>query len=358
MRFLLCVCIVMYVSSALAQVTLPNINLSAAGDLIFPISSESSEDNKLTLRSAEFAFYAPVDHRFDAVLNIAGHDHDGEFIFDLHEGYISTSKLLPSTTIKAGKFFLNVGRLNSFHQHDWPFVTAPKVHREFLSPGSSTLETEGASDTGIESHFLLPIDRFFEISVGVANGYCFGHCHEEGEKPPYPLHYLRATTFFEGENGSGLLLGTSYLGRKSFSNVTTHLFGLDITYKKREGKTLKWLFQNEVYYQIQNDPGADKTRKVGAYFYPQYGISDYLLLGLRFDIFSHLNLDFASTGENRKNLDYAVSPNLTYKSSEFVTLRMSYVYEVETRQGLSDNQEHLFLTQAVFIMGAHPAHDF
>jgi hypothetical protein len=344
--------------TAQAQSPFENLNVSAAVDIVAPVSDNESEENKLKVRSAEIMFFAPVDHHFDGVLNIAGHDHEGEFEFDLHEAYISSSKLIPQSRFKAGKFFLNIGRLNSFHQHDWPFVTAPKVHREFLSPGSSTLEAEGASDTGLEYSWLLPTERFIEITAGVTNGYCFGHCHSAGEKPPYPLHYIHPTTFFEWGTGKGLLLGFSYLGRKSALDVKTDLFGIDATYKQKEGKFLKWLVQSEVYFQNERDATGDKTKKIGAYVYPQYGFTQNVFLGLRLDAFSHLNLEFESTGGSRKNLDYAIVPNLTYKSSEFATFRLAYSYEVNTLKGESDTKEQMLQMQAIFILGAHPAHDF
>lgn len=336
-----------------------NLNMAAAVDVLAPNSLDDSSDNKLDVRSAELMLYGPIDHVFDGVLNVAAHNVEGEFHLALHEGYIGSSKLIPQSRFRIGKFFLSVGRLNGFHQHDWPFISAPKVHREFLNPGShSAIQAEGAADSGVEYSWLLPTDRYIDLTMGVTNGYCFGHCHTEGHRPPYPLHYLHPTTFFDWGSGEGLLWGVTYLGRKDSASVKTDLVGMDWTYKAREGKRLKWLVQTEVFHQTQSAPDAKRSEKSGFYIYPQYGVNDQLSFGFRFDGFSHLNMEFESTGERRQDFDYALVPSLTYKPSEFSTFRLAYSHEVDTTQGTDDVQDRQVQMQFTYIMGAHPAHEF
>jgi len=343
---------------AQGQALLQNLNISAAIDFVAPISLDESEDNKLNVRSAEFMFFGPIDHLFDGVINFAGHIHDGAFEFELHEGYIGSSKLIPQSRFRAGKFLLNVGRLNHFHQHDWPFVSAPKVHREFLNPGNTPLQAEGAADTGLEYTWLLPTAHFIDLTLGVTNGYCFGHCDDAGQKPPHPVVYLHPTTFFSSGSQGGVLLGATMLKREDSTHTKTDLYGLDITYKAREGKLLRWLIQSEVFLQTQATPGAARSEKAGLYVYPQYGLSERLSFGMRLDGFSHLNLKFESNGEKRNDLDYAVVPTITYKPSEFSTLRLAYSHEVDTTQGTGDKLDRQVQLQFTYLLGAHPAHDF
>lgn len=353
--------IVILILSALARAEgeLKTVNLSVAVDLLGPFSMDQAAQNKIEPRSAEFQFYGPIDHVFDGVLNFAGHYDEGEFLFGVHEGYIGSTKLIPQSKFKIGKFFLGVGRLNGFHQHDWPFISAPKVHREFLVPGSeNSFQAEGASDSGAEYSWLLPTDRFYELTLGITNGYCFGHCHKEGERPPLPLVYLHPTTFFETEAGGGYLIGASFLARTNASGQKTQLYGLDLTYKRREARTLALLVQSELYYQVQSAPEADRTEKAGFYVYPEYGISENISVGFRVDGYSHLNMYFETTGERRKDLDYAVVPTLTYRPSEFSTLRIAYSHEVDTTQGSDDVNDRQLQLQAVFLLGAHPPHPF
>ncbi len=343
---------------ARAQSMLQNLNVSAAVDLVAPMSLDDDQTNKLSPRSAEVLLFGPIDDTFDGNLNIAGHSYDGKFQFDLHEAYFSSSKLIPQSRFRIGKFFLNIGRLNGVHQHDWPFITAPKVHREFFNPGNSALQAEGAADTGIEYTWLLPTDSFVDLTFGITNGYCFGHCHVEGQRPPHPTAYLHATTFVEAGHQSGVLLGASFLKREDSSHTKTELYGIEATWKAREGKTLRWLLQSEVFLQSQSPAAGNRSEKIGFYVYPQYGFSDRFSGGLRIDGYSHLNLKFESTGEKRSDFDYAVVPTLTYKTSEFATVRLAYSHAVDTTQGSGDTRDRQFQLQFVYLLGAHPAHDF
>lgn len=334
------------------------LNISASLDMVAPYAVDNPDRSLLSARSAELLLYAPIDHIFDGAINIAGHNDNGEFSFDLHEGYLSSSKLIARSRFKVGKFLLGVGRLNNFHQHDWPFTSAPKVFREFFSPGVETaLQSEGAADSGIEYSWLLPLGFYVDLTMGVTNGYCFGHCHTQGSKPPYPLFYIHPVTFLDFENGKGLLLGLSYLNRKDYTSLKTELFGLDLTYKSREGKRLTFFVQSEIFYQAQSAPGVEKTDKAGFYFFPQYGIDESLFIGLRMDGYSQLNLKFQN-GDKRSDFDYALVPTLSYKPSEFSTLRASYTYEIDTTQGAADIADRQFMVQFIYNLGAHPAHDF
>lgn len=343
--------------NAFVHASIDDVNLAGAVDIINPVSFDDSKENKTQVRSAELLLYGPVDHVFSGQLNIAGHNEGGEFVFELHEGFISSNSLIPKSEIKIGKFLLDIGRLNNVHQHDWLFTTAPKVHREFLHPGSDVIEAEGASDTGIEYSLLVPGLELMNVKVGVTNGECFGHCHKDGLRPSYPLHYLRVTGFLPEGSESGWLLGGNYLSRIEGSSTKTKLYGVDVTYKQRQGSFIKWLSQTEVYYQWQQSP-VETTYKSGFYSYLQYGVSKQLYTGMRLDGFSHLNMKFETNSLPREDFDYALSPSLTYKPSEFSLVRLSYLHEVNTTEGVADTKDRQIQLQFVFFLGAHPAHLF
>src|SRR4051812_3185419 len=80
------------------------LQASIAGDIVGRFGTENngsdvakdySPANKLAPREGEALFYAPIDHLFDGLLNLAAHEEKGEFKFEIHELYISTSKLIP-----------------------------------------------------------------------------------------------------------------------------------------------------------------------------------------------------------------------------------------------------------------------
>jgi hypothetical protein len=338
-------------AAASAQNLVQNLNFSAAIDAVAPMNFDNSEDNRLGIRSAEFMIFGAVDPVFDAKINFAAHNEEGEYHAELHEAFISSSKLIPNSTFKIGTFFLGIGRLNQFHQHDWPFISAPIVQEKFLGD-------EGVNDTGAEYTYLLPTDSYMDITVGVTDGYKWGH--EDVEmKPQTPVYYVHPTAFINIDESKGLLLGTTYLSRTGGDHIQTQLIGLDATFKNKEQKLLKWLLQTEVWYQIQNnkDDGFH-DESIGAYVYPQYGIDENWSVGMRFDAFSDLSQKFDGTDENQKNLEYAVVPTVAYKTSEFSTLRLAYTHQVAYNQNQSDDVQRILELQFIAILGAHPAHAF
>lgn len=327
-----------------------NLNFSAALDAVAPINFDDDSNNQLQIRSAEFMIYGAVDPYFDAVINFAAHNEDGEYKAELHEGYIGSTKLFPGFRFKAGTFFLGVGRLNQFHQHDWPFISAPRVQSEFFAE-------EGIHDTGLEMSYLLPTDSYWDITVGVTDGYQWGEGSVR-EKPRSPVYYIHPVTFIDLGSDKGLQVGFNYLGRTDAQGLQTQLSGMDFVFKQKEGKFNRWFLQSEIWYQNQNSGSTDRSEKMGAYIYPEHGFNQNWALGLRMDAFTDLSQTFAGTNDKQNNLDYAFVPTLTYKTSEFATWRVAYTHEVQNVSQEADKINRKIEFQFIAILGAHPAHAF
>jgi hypothetical protein len=335
-------------TSAFAEVASgTGLQISANGDLVGTFGGQ--EKNRLEAREAELVIYAPIDHYFDGNFSIAAHQENGTAFFEIHELTIGSTKLIPRSRFRLGQYFLGIGRLNQFHRHDWPFTSAPKVQSEFL-------HSEGILDTGLEYGYLLPLPFYLDLTVGVTNGWVFGHAHNEGTKPLFPTHYARLATYND-IFGGGMQTGLNYLGRKDNQGTNTTLLGLDLTAKWKESTILKFLFQSEVWYRIKRPRGADSEKALGFYLYPQYGFDANWQIGVRLDGYTITSLQDAA-GAKIANFDYALVPTLTYKASEFSTLRASYNFKGTRYQGRGRNEEQVFELQAVFILGSHPAHDF
>lgn len=331
-----------------------DLNATAALDLSLPLLNERGTDEGFQVipRSAELMFHGPVDHLFDGMVSFGGHTEEGEFFFELHEGYVSSSKLFEGSQFKLGKFFLGLGRLNQVHQHDWPFADVPVSHEEFFAD-------EGVSDTGVEYSYLLPTDHFVQLTAGLTSSYCYGHCHDAGNKPNRPLVYIHPTTYFEISDESGLQLGLSYLNREDESSVQTQLFGFDVVLKKRTGKLLRWLVQAEAYFEDTQSPVEDSTgQKIGGYLYAQHGINNEHFVGLRFDAFSDLDQKFLTNNNVQKNLIAGLTSVYTWKPSEFASVRFSAGLHNYFRQSEKTVQDVVSNLQFVYILGSHPAHDF
>ena len=314
-------------------------------------TEKNNPRNAFFLREAEVSLYAPIDQIFDGLLSVAAHREGGTYFFEVHEATVSSSKLIPLSRFRIGQFFLGVGKLNSTHRHDWPFISAPKMHATFFGE-------EGVLDTGGEFSVLLPVPFYLDLTVGLTNGWTYGHSHNEGAQPKTPLHYLRAVNYFELPADGGLQTGLNYLGRTDSKKAQLQLFGLDAVAKWRDGEKVAFLLQSEIWLRYLKPDKGTTNKTLGFYVYPQAHVGSGLDLGLRADGYTILSLNDV-TGKKVSNFDGAFVPTVTWKPSEFSTFRVAY--NAETTQLSSAKtklQRRFFELQSSFILGAHPAHDF
>jgi hypothetical protein len=351
-------------SAATNSQDLGGIKVFSAVDLVGDLGLENApaDSSRLKVRSFELATFGPVDPLFDAVVNVAGHDEAGSIELEVHEAYIASdivlSKLLAGTRFKAGRYLLGVGRLNQFHSHEWPFTSPPKAHQQFF-------DDEAAIDTGLEIGHLFSQTTddsdgwVYDLVAGVTNGWTYGHTHTGGRRPLAATHYVRPTIYRDLAESAGIMIGLNYLGRTDADSVRTQLTGIDVTFKKREGKTLRRLIQTEWYHRLQSSSYLPLSEDFGGYLFYSQSIDDSggLSVGVRLDAYSNLSLRFLN-GEAKSNLDYALVPNLSYRASEFSTFRFTYGYAVDTRQGEDPRVEQKIELQLIALFGAHPAHDF
>lgn len=313
-------------------------------------SDASQASDRLDVREAEVTLYGPIDHLFDGTLSLAAHREHGVSLFEIHEAHISTSKLIARSRIKLGQFFPSIGRLNRLHRHEWPFTSAPEVQARFFG-------AEGIIDSGMEYGFLAPLPFYLDLTAGVTNGWVYGHAHNEGSKPKTPMHYLRMATYSALPKEGGLEVGLNGLSRTDTLGERTILAGIDAVGKWRDGKKLNALIQSEVWHRSRTPPTGAKERNFGAYLFPQVGLTQQASLGVRFDYYTVLTLEDAA-GKRIPNKDYGVVPTLTFKPSEFSTLRASYSHMEAYQEGASNRVRRMCELQMTFSLGAHPAHDF
>lgn len=315
------------------------------------LNKGSGATDGLTVRGAEVMLYSPADHLFDGMMSFTAHGEGGIPTVALHEAVLSSTKLIPRSRFRVGQFFLGVGRLNQFHQHDWPFITAPKIHRTVFHAN------EGALDTGGEYTYLLPLPFFLEITGGLTNGFIFGHDHGAGTRPLMPTHYLRGATYAGLPGDGGAQIGLNYIGRTDDAGKKLTLLGVDLTAKWKEATVTQMLFQSEFWYQYETERGKESERKFGFYLYPQYYLGANFFAGLRFDYFTFANQK-DGFGAPYKNFEVNFVPTFTYRSSEFAQFRLAYNATLNYADTGYGPTNHVVELQSVFILGAHPAHDF
>jgi hypothetical protein len=324
------------------------LDISAAVDGVGQFGPEGT--NRIDAREAEFVLFAPVDHLFEGQVSFSAHTETTGAFAEVHEAFLSSSRLIPRSRFRVGQFFLGFGRLNQFHRHDWPFTTAPEVHSQFFA-------AEAAKDTGFEYSWLTPLPFYLDLTVGVTNGWVFGHAHTLGTKPLNPVHYLRALTYFDLPWKGGIQTGLNYVGRTNDRGNGFTYLGLDATAKWREAQVMKFLLQAEFWLRLERPKAGTPVDTFGFYLYPEYGLGEGFSAGLRFDYLSVTSLKFA-TGGKTPNFQAALVPQITWKPSEFSTIRLSYTYRADYSVDRYVGYGRFLELQTVFILGAHPAHDF
>ena len=129
----------------------------------FPMGGEAGlAPEGFSLAETEINISANVDDKFTAWLTVPIAVEDGEVGIELEEAWVETLKLPAGWSLRMGRFFSDVGYLNSKHFHAWDFADQPLVYRAFL--GGQYL------DDGLQVRWLAPADFYLELSGELLRG--------------------------------------------------------------------------------------------------------------------------------------------------------------------------------------------
>lgn len=206
-------------------------------------------------------------------------------------------------------------------------------------------------DSGIEVR--QKFSPTLNLTAGITNGYCYGHCDQVGRRPLAPVHYLR------GEFGTeASRTGMNYWGFTDFSGERVWHTGVDFVWKKMSHGRAKHLVQTETYYRNKIPTAGAAQVHAGTYLYYQRAWDKRWTSGVRADLFSELNRRWELVDEKRENLDYALTLNSTYRRGEFSMLRASLIHEALTQRGVAAVTDSRIELQLVYLLGSHPPHGF
>ncbi len=318
--------------------------------------------NGFNLDAAELVIYAPVDPYFNFYATIPATE-DGATI---EEAYVVTTALPPGHQMKAGKFKSGFGRLNAVHPHAWDFVDAPLPYRAFMGG-------EGIIEKGVQYTYLPPLSFYTVLGAEVLqgeNGTLFGSGATGGA---HAYTVFAKASVDVGEN-STILFGPSIITGKTktdtiaagndFTGDTT-LYGFEFTYKWRPSKLHGFKVQSEYLYRSQYGDLTDTTlgslqrlerNQDGLYIQGVY-LWNRWEFGARYDVLSLLKDDYVLGGAKQDlgRRPWRASAMIDYNFSEFSLLRLQYNHD---ESDVSGKVNHEVFLQAVFSIGAHPAHQF
>ena len=336
----------------------------------FPLGGEAGPAPEgMSLAETEITMSANVDDKFTAMLTVPIVIEDGEVVVELEEAWIETLSLPGGLSLRAGRFFSNIGYLNDKHFHSWDFVDQPLVYQAFL--GHSYI------DDGVQVRWLAPTDFYLEFGGEILRGdrYPAGGAANSG----FGSTTLTAQTGGDIGFSNSWMFGLSWLsadaeGRESGSeddplifDGNSDLYLVDFVWKwapngnsrqKNFKLQAEYIWRDEKgSYTLPDDSGGPwDTAQKGWYAQAVYQPFPRWRFGARIDRLSAddpgpdwIGTPLYPTAGNPARYSLMVD----WSNSEFSRIRFQYNHDKASLE--DDNQ---FGLQYVLSIGAHGAHSF
>ena len=340
----------------------------------------------LSLGESELGVMSNIDHMFRGTL-IASISPDNSSI-DVEEGYIQTLALSNGFTIKAGRFFSDIGYQNRIHAHAWDFTYAPLAMKAFLGGQ--------LNEDGVQFKWIAPTELYFDLGAELGRGRAF----PAAQRNKNGFGSSNLFTHLGGDIGDsvawhgGLSLYATSPQDRAYTDVDSTGTGVTNSFTGNSrlwvaSGVLKWSphgnptysnfkLQGEYFHRKENGGltydtagaslgtmnGGYSSRQSGWYAQGVYQFMPAWRVGYRYDRLDSgttaLGLvdsgvlraaDFPILGAyNPKRHTFMVD----WSPSEFSRVRLQFARDY-SRMGLADNQ--IFL-QYIVSLGAHGAHTF
>ncbi len=331
------------------------------------------------LGHSELVMSANADDKFYGRFTLAFGIHDGETEVAIEEAFFETLGLDYGLTVRGGRFFSDIGYLNSQHEHQWDFVDAPLIYRGLF--GYQLI------DDGIQLSWLAPTDLYLSFGSELFRGSRFPLSVETGNS--IGAYTLFAKTGGDIGNSNSWLVGVSYLDtdsadRSSSGHGHDHedegheppafsgdskTWGVDFVWKwapngNRRQRNLQLQYE---YYRRNDDgllaageeSGSYQGDQSGWYAQAVYQFVPRWRIGMRYDA-----LDSSATGSDEQLIKEAGLDNeghrpqrfslmTDWSNSEFSRLRLQY-----NRDESSPVVDDQWILQFILGLGAHAAHNY
>ncbi len=324
-----------------------NPDISAIGQVLGgytdDVASADAEEPTLKLGEAEFVFDAYLNPFIKGAFILSG----GEDGFALEEGYASVVKGLPwGLALKAGKYRLGFGKINSIHPHALPFIEPPRSARSLL------FGEEGFNETAAQVSCLLPTpgDWASTLSGDVIEGKAF-HEGQEGTRLGGLGRW--ANDFLLGERGA---LETGVSGATGVDNLDrgsrAWLVGADLKAKFYLEGSSQLTLQAEGIFAYTHIPDTTAGTHAAEDRQGFYGFCDYRYHtqwngGLLYEQWQREGATNMTDRAFRVFAGYAVL-------EESTLLRLAYEHFLPE----GGDPVNTVSLQLLFSMGPHKAHQF
>jgi Phosphate-selective porin O and P len=328
-----------------------------------------------SLAETELALAASVDPWLRGAANISLAPDDK---VSVEEAYVQTTSLGEGFSLKAGRFFSNVGYLNAQHSHTWDFVDNPLAYQALLGTQYG--------DDGLQLTWLPPLDQYVELGAEVGRGRSFPGsdsgrngagmtaltAHAGGDIGA-SQSWRAGLSMLNAKADDQLLLATNAAGGAvtDLFNGRTRVWIADAIWKwapngnatrtsfKLQGEYLRSTRTGNLVYDIGNTdrPGAYRAAPSGWYVQGVYQFMPSWRVGLRTEGLDAGTPDYGPNAASFAGGGFKPRKNtlmIDFNPSEFSRVRLQLAQD-RAREGITDNQ--LFL-QYQMSLGAHGAHSY
>jgi hypothetical protein len=299
----------------------PSISIILGGSL--------SNDDGFSLGESEVSFAANIDDKFFGQLTVAVEDENGEDHVGVEEAFIDTTSLPNGLALRAGRFFSNIGYLNSHHAHTDSFFDRPLAYQAFLG--------EQYGDDGVQLRWVAPTSTFLELGGEVFRG-------EPGADGDVRRGGLDARTLFAHAGGSVGSDNEWLAGASLLDTSDGTLYVADGTWKWAPRGNFK-----DGGITLRSEYLRDDDDHSGAYLEGVYRLNRTWDVGYRYDKLWGEGAGFAAAFPDLRH-----SAEVTWRNSEFSLLRL----QLSHARPQPDTTDNTVTLQYQTSLGAHGAHKF
>ena len=368
----------------------PNISLIGFFNIYTNDIKNTSEYGKLNFETPGFEMLVEgyLNPYARAVATLAYEDNE----FSAEELYAEVLRGLPlDFQIKAGKYLLGFGKLNTSHPHVWPFLHRPLSQQIFLGP-------EGFNDYGFDLSFILPFEEIYStITLGLFSGEAITNTLVSDEtdltetRGVSPIWLGRWGNFFSlsdytsleiGLSGSSGLYARTELNQSGDSTLSGNnqrfyyiYSGLDFKYKYVPDIYTALTIQGECLLNYRDvsrygSPGVNIPKQevktittYGFFLSTDYRFNKQFSIGAKYDFTYGIIGDepsFISLANDEKNSTKGLYFWLGfYPVEETLALRMELEHLMfDYEDGTVRDPETTLTLQLLFSLGPHKAHPF
>nr|VFK80331.1 MAG: hypothetical protein BECKSD772D_GA0070982_11036 [Candidatus Kentron sp. SD] len=344
----------------------------------------------LSLDETELTASANVDNWFYGQVTLGLHEHAGETEVHVEEAFLENLSLPGGFGLKAGRFFPEIGYLNTSHSHTWDFADVSLTGQAFLG--------RQYHDDGLRLSWLAPTENYLEFGVEVLRGEKFPASGNSDRLLGGAQNWFARVGGDIGANHS-FLAGLSHLRAEPEKRSSGH------THEDHAGETFafsgdsdltvaslvwKWApggnaanrsltLQGEYFHRdeegnVDFENGASTAllpydgAQQGAYLQGVYRFLPNWRAGIRHDrLWSDNDLGVARKSAGLDNNELLEESGLLgrhdpyrwtlmsdYSNSEFSRLRFQYAKDYS----VSDDGDDQFLIQYIMSLGSHGAHSY